>query len=279
MPLPNQEDALHPGPARQNGLPAAPPPRGDPGRGPRAAAPRFAFVIPVYNHPETVADVLERSRSAGLPVFVVNDGSTDRTPERIRSVRGVTVLTHSANRGKGAALLTGFTAAAAWGADYAVTLDADGQHDPDQAPRLMEAARSGGRGVMVVGCREGMDGPGIPWTSRFGRKFSNFWVWAAGGPSLADTQSGYRVYPLPESLRLRVRARRFAFEVEALVLARRKGISVLQVPVTVDYRPGGKRISHFRPFVDFWRNAYTFTRLLATRALAPVCPPTPRTDT
>ena len=237
---------------------------------------RFAFVIPVYNHQASVAGVLARTLSHGLPVFVVNDGSTDRTAERIRSVPGATVLTHTANRGKGAALLTGFTAAAAWGADYAVTLDADGQHDPSQATRLMEAARSRGR-VMVVGCREGMHDPAIPWTSRFGRTFSNFWVWAAGGEGLSDTQSGYRVYPLPESLRLRARARRFAFEVEILVLARRRKIPVLQVPVTVDYKPGGRRISHFRPFVDFWRNAYAFTRLLATRPFAPGSPLPART--
>ncbi len=246
MSLKNKNNKSHPSPGKQTG-------------------PRFAFVIPVYNHPDSVAEVIRKALSSGLPVFVVDDGSTDRTPESIRSVKGATVLSHTVNRGKGAALLTGFTAAAASGADYAITLDADGQHDPTQAPRLMEAARSRGR-AMVVGCREGMDDPSIPWTSRFGRKFSNFWVWAAGGPGLSDTQSGYRVYPIPESLRLGTLARRFAFEVEVLVLARRKKIPVLQAPVSVDYKPGGKRISHFRPFVDFCRNSYTFTRLLVTRA-------------
>jgi glycosyltransferase involved in cell wall biosynthesis len=248
-------------PSAQNGL--APRTRRAPGPG--DAAPRFAAVIPVYNHPDSVEQVVRKTLALGIPVFVVDDGSTDSTPERIRAVEGVTLLSHSANRGKGAALLTGFTAAAAAGADYAVTLDADGQHDPGHAPRLMEAVRSAGR-AMVVGCREAMDDPTIPWTSRFGRKFSNFWVWACGGPGLSDTQSGFRVYPIPETLRLRARARRFAFEVEILVLARRNRILVLQAPVGVNYRPGGKRISHFRPFVDFWRNTRTFSRLLITRA-------------
>ena len=223
------------------------------------ALPRFAAVVPVYNHQDSVAQVLRKTVSLGVPVFVVDDGSTDLTPEKIGRVRGVTVLTHSVNRGKGAALLTGFTAAAVSGADYAVTLDADGQHDPRHAHRLMLAAVKGGGRAMVVGSREAMDDPTIPWTSRFGRKFSNFWVYACGGPRLSDTQSGFRVYPLPETLRLRARARRFAFEVEILVLARRKEIPVIQAPVGVDYRPGGKRISHFRPFVDFWRNTRTFT--------------------
>jgi glycosyltransferase involved in cell wall biosynthesis len=268
-----EEEESHPNPSRRNGILCT----GRPATEERTAS-RFAFVIPVYNHPDRVAEVIRKAVSTGLPVFVVDDGSTDRTPERIRSVKGATVLTHSVNRGKGAALLTGFTAAAASGADYAITVDADGQHDPAQASRLMEAALSHGR-ALVVGRREGMDDPSIPWTSRFGRKFSNFWVWASGGPGLSDTQSGYRVYPIPESLRLGVRARRFAFEVEVLVLARRKNIPVLQAPVSVDYMSGGKRISHFRPFVDFWRNSYTFTRLLVLlviRAFTSICSPATR---
>ena len=229
-------------------------------------APRFAVVIPVYNHQGSILQVIRKTLLLGIPVFVVNDGSTDGTREEIQNVNGITVLTHSVNRGKGAALLTGFAAAATAGADYAVTIDADGQHDPTNAHRLMEAAEPG-KCVMVVGRRQAMDVPSIPWTSRFGRKFSNFWVWASGGPPLSDTQSGYRLYPLPETLRLKARARRFAFEVEILVLAKRQNIPILQVPVSVDYEPGGKRISHFRPFVDFWRNAFVFTRLIVSRPL------------
>jgi len=263
MTSPHTEKGPPPGPRPPSGGIAHGIPPG-PAGSPRA--PLFAFVIPVYNHPDLVAGVVEKAVATGSPVFVVDDGSTDRTPERLRSVAGATILTHSVNRGKGAALLTGFTAAAAAGAEYAVTLDADGQHDPAQAQGLMDAARRGGR-VLVVGRREGMEDPTIPWTSRFGRKFSNFWVRAAGGPGISDSQSGYRVYPLPETLRLRARARRFAFEVEVLVLARRRRIPVLQVPVSVDYRPGGRRISHFRPFVDFWRNSATFSRLLVARFL------------
>jgi len=232
--------------------------------GPETRAPRFALVIPVFNHPDSVEGVLRGARLLGLPVFVVNDGSTDGTGEKIREMAGVTVLSHAVNRGKGAALLTGFTAAAASGASYAVTIDADGQHDPAQAVRLMAAVRPGER-AMIVGCRQGMDDPAIPWTSRFGRKFSNFWVRVTGGPRVADSQSGFRLYPIPEVLQWQARARRFAFEVEILVLAARKGIPVREVPVSVDYRPGGKRISHFRPFVDFWRNTGIFTRLLLTR--------------
>jgi len=100
-----------------------------------------------------------------------------------------------------------------------------------------------------------------------GRGFSGFWVWASGGPALSDSQTGFRVYPVPETLALPTRARRFQFEVEVLVHARRAGIPICEVPVGVDYAPPGGRVSHFHPWRDFGRNAATFTRLIATRFL------------
>ena len=107
----------------------------------------------------------------------------------------------------------------------------------------------------------------VPWSSRFGRGFSGFWVRASGGPSLSDSQTGFRVYPLPETLLLPTRARRFQFEVEVLVHAHRAGIPIREVPVGVAYDPPGGRVSHFRPWRDFARNAATFTRLIASRFL------------
>jgi len=226
---------------------------------------RFAVLIPVYNHAGGVVSVIERALALDLPVWVVDDGSTDGTAAGLARVGGITVLRHEKNRGKGAAILTGFEAMAEK-ADWAVTLDADGQHDPADVPVLIRAIPAGGRPI-VIGRREGMIGDDVPWTSRFGRKFSNFWVRTAGGPVLSDTQSGLRIYPLPEAMRLGVRARRFQFEVEILVRARWQGIPVVEAPVQVSYTPGMKRISHFRPFIDFCRNSGTFSRLIFLRIL------------
>lgn len=226
---------------------------------------RFAILIPVYNHAGGIGPVIERARRLGLPIWVVDDGSTDDTAERLEAIGGITVTRHDENCGKGAALLTGF-AALAGEADWAVTLDADGQHDPADVPSLIRAIPKGQRPI-VIGRREGMVGEDVPWTSRFGRKFSNFWVRCAGGPDLSDTQSGMRIYPLPEAASLGVRARRFQFEVEILVRARWAGIPIVEAPVGVCYTPGMKRISHFRPFVDFCRNSATFTRLIFLRII------------
>jgi glycosyltransferase involved in cell wall biosynthesis len=224
---------------------------------------RFAFVIPVYNHAGTVAQVVKDAQALQYPVFVVDDGSTDDTYDQIKEIKGIQILRHPQNQGKGAAILTGFAAATAV-ADWAITIDADGQHYPEDAKKLIKAIPKKTRPI-VVGARAGMVGEHVPWTSSFGRKFSNFWVRTSGGPAISDSQSGMRIYPLPEVMKLGTKARRFQFEVEVLVQATRGGISVIEAPVRVHYNPEGGRISHFRPFVDFMRNSSTFTRLIFTR--------------
>lgn len=228
---------------------------------------RFAFVIPVYNHAATVAQVIKEAQALRFPVFVVDDGSTDNTYDQIKEIPGIRILRHPQNIGKGAAIMTGFAAAAAV-ADWAITIDADGQHYPEDARKLIKTIPKKNRPI-VVGARADMTGEHVPWTSSFGRKFSNFWVRISGGPAISDSQSGFRIYPLPEALNLETKARRFQFEVEILVRAKRKGLQVIEAPVRVNYNPNGERISHFRPFVDFLRNSSTFTRLIFTRIFPP----------
>ena len=223
-----------------------------------------AIIIPVYNHEQRIAKVIRQALELGLPLIVVDDGSTDRTPDLIGNIKGITVIRHPKNQGKGTALLTGFAAAVKQGCDRAITIDGDGQHRPKDSQSLLAAVADGKR-VIVVGKREGMVGKNVPWTSRFGRGFSNFWVWAAGGPLISDSQSGFRLYPLPEALHLEVEARRYQFEVEILVKARRRGIETIEAPIQVVYQARGERVSHFQPWLDFRRNSATFSRLIWER--------------
>jgi len=226
---------------------------------------KTAIIIPVYNHEQRIAEVVDQALSLALPIFVVNDGSIDRTAEMLKTIEGITVLHHPVNRGKGAALRTGFVAARSQGCDWAITIDGDGQHRPSDAKALLAAVVEGKR-CIVVGRRQGMaESEHVPWTSRFGRGFSNFWVRVSGGPAIQDSQSGFRLYPLPEILELVVRARRYQFEVEVLVRAKQSGIPTIEVPVSVVYQPRGERVSHFRPWVDFGRNSVTFSRLILAR--------------
>jgi glycosyltransferase involved in cell wall biosynthesis len=231
---------------------------------------RCAIVIPAYNHWTRVRGVVEKCLQLQLPVIVVDDGSTDSTPDVLASLSGVTVIHHERNQGKGASLLTGFAAALQF-ADWAITIDADGQHDPEDILSLIFLIRAvpEGQRPLVIGKRVGMGNGNVPWTSRWGRRFANFWVWISCGRWLSDAQSGFRVYPLPETLRLGTRARRYQFEVEVLVRAVWHRIPIIEAPVHAIYGPREERVSHFRPWLDFWRNTKTFARLVTTRILIP----------
>lgn len=225
---------------------------------------RFAVIIPAYNHASRIAAVVESTRPLGHPIFVVDDGSTDETAAVLEGLPGIHVLRHPVNQGKGAALINGMRAAEK-AADYAITLDADGQHNPAEATNLMTALAHA-PGAIVIGRREMID---APWTSRKGRGFSNFWVWASGGPWLSDSQSGFRIYPIRRTLALGVAARRYQFEVEVLALAAWQGIPIVEAPISAAYGSELPRISHFRPFTDFMRNSETFSRLILRRVFSP----------
>ena len=225
----------------------------------------FAVIIPVFNHGSMVASVVEKALALDMPVIVVDDGTTDASIEPLDRFDNVEVLHHGSNQGKGEAILTGFERAAEF-ADWAVTMDADGQHNPEDAITLVQAIPDNTRSIMV-GARQGMSASHVPWSSRFGRTFSNFWVRLSGGPPISDTQSGFRIYPLPESMALKTQAGGYQFELEILVKAYWSGIPVIEAPVSVTYAQDGTRVSHFRPFVDFMRNARTFSRLITYRLL------------
>jgi glycosyltransferase involved in cell wall biosynthesis len=225
----------------------------------------IAVVIPVYNQGATVARVVRQAAQHGFPVIVVDDGSTDGGCGGLESIPNTRVMRHPHNLGKGAALCTGMRAAAE-SARWAVCMDADGQHDPKDMLRLVQAIPADSRPI-VVGKRKAMQT--APWTSRFGREFSNFWVWTACGVRVSDSQSGFRIYPLPEVFELDVRAGRYQYEIEVLAKAAWRGMPILEVPVSVSYSPGGRRISHFRPWMDFMRNSRTFCRLIVRRVFTP----------
>lgn len=225
-----------------------------------------AIVIPAYNHGVRVAAVIEDAQLLDLPIIVVDDGSTDDTWPRLSAIEGIITRRHDHNQGKGAALITGMRVAEQMSMRWAITLDADGQHRAVDAARLRAVIPKEARPI-VLGRRRLM--AGAPWTSRAGREFSNFWVWVAGAPWLHDTQSGFRIYPLPETLGLDIRARRYQYEIEVLAKAAWAGIPIVEAPIDVIYQTGTARISHFRPGLDFLRNTATFYHLITRRVFTP----------
>jgi glycosyltransferase involved in cell wall biosynthesis len=222
-------------------------------------------VIPVYNHAATIRAVAQAVLRSGRPLLVVDDGSDDGSLDRVADL-DILRLRCARNRGKGHAILRAAAVADRMGYDAILTLDADGQHDPADGGLLLAAA-AGTWPAIVVGARR-MEAGHAPRSSRFGRAFSNFWVRLECGLTLPDTQSGYRLYPVPFLLSRRFFTRRYSFEVEVLVRGGWAGLPLLSVPVPVYYPPGPERVSHFRKFRDNLRLTGLHTHLVL-RSLLP----------
>ncbi len=226
---------------------------------------KIFVVIPVYNHAETLRQVVEEVLRHHSQVLVVDDGSTDGGADRLTDLP-VELLRYPRNRGKGAALL----AAAEWGIardlTHMISLDADGQHDPDDLPKFFAAIEDAPQ-ALIVGQRN-FEQDGIPGSSRFGRTFSNFWLRLQTGSQLKDSQSGFRAYPLFIFQQLNFWTRRYNFEIEVLVRAAWAGVELHDVDIAVYYPPGDERVSHFRGFMDNWRLTLLNTHL-TMRSIVP----------
>ena len=212
----------------------------------------ICVVIPTYNNEGTVEDVVNRSKQQCLDVIVVNDGCTDRTPDILADIDDVTVVTLRRNSGKGAALREGFRKAKSMGFAYAITIDADGQHFPEDIPAMLEANIKH-PGSLLIGERKDLATMERSGGSRFANAFSNFWFCVQTGQHLRDTQTGFRLYPLHRLHALQLLTSRYEAELELLVFSAWHGVRLVQVPVSVYYPPREERVSHFRPAYDFTR--------------------------
>jgi uncharacterized protein (DUF2062 family) len=237
---------------------------------------RPVVLAPTYNNAATLVGILDRIEATGLPILVVNDGSTDQTPHLLEAWAhpappgpprrvAVHVITHPRNRGKAEALNTGFEAAARLGYTHVATIDTDGQLDPESLPSLVEVARRSPR-ALVLGVRsESIEG--YPARSLAGRRLSNLAIRCEAGVTIEDSQCGLRVYPLALFDATRCRARRYAFEAEVLTRAAWAGFPIEQVPVPCRYFPKDERVSHFKPGRDSWSGLRLHLRLLGEALL------------
>lgn len=209
-------------------------------------------LIPTYNNAGTLGQVIDGVSQYTRDIVVVNDGSTDETEDILSRYDFLQVVRYSRNRGKGWALRQGFRYAVDEGGyDYAITIDSDGQHFPDDLPVFLEKLEET-PGSVIIGARN-MEQSSVPGKSSFGHKFSNFWFWVETGIKAPDTQSGYRLYPVRRLRKMRFFTPKYEFEIEVIVRAAWAGIPVEFVPVKVFYPPAAERVSHFRPFRDFSR--------------------------
>ncbi len=208
-------------------------------------------IIPTYNNAATLRKVIEDVLVYTSSIIIINDGSTDATKTILQGYPALKVLHFPVNCGKGYALRKAIKLAHEEGYRHGITIDSDGQHLASDLPVFLEKIKEEPDAI-IIGARN-MQQENVPGKSSFGNKFSNFWFRFETGIKLPDTQSGFRAYPIHMLYKKNYYSRKYEFEIEVIVRAAWKNISVISVPIKVYYAPGAERISHFRPFVDFTR--------------------------
>ena len=204
--------------------------------------PNILVLIPAWNEANRIRPVIEAFRDF-LPVLVVDDGSSDDTVAIARDA-GVNVVVHPQNMGKGVALSTGFTWALERGYDAVLTLDADGQHDPEEAPKFIEAYERE-EGELIIGRRDFRE---MPLYRAFGNGVGTWMLSQALGIRIYDNQCGYRLYTRKLLETVDMERTGFEFEVEVVVEAVAAGLEIGWVDIRTIYGIGKK--SYFHPFHD-----------------------------
>ncbi len=213
--------------------------------------PKIIALIPAYNEERHLAAVVQAA-SAYLPVWVVDDGSADGTVN-VAEAAGARVLRQIPNQGKGAALMRGYRQAVEDGLDAVVMLDADGQHDPTEIPRFLEAFAATGDDL-IIGRRE------FQYMPRVRRTTNTFGTWVFTrilGRPIPDNQSGYRLLSRRMMLAmLTSRETNFEFEVEMIVICIVREFGLGWVPIRTIYGDQKSHIQPLRHVIHFFRMAW-----------------------
>lgn len=225
---------------------------------------RVCAVIPTFDNPGTIASVVLAVRPLVEAVIVVDDGSAAPGREAVARLaeRGTVIaVVRATNGGKGAAVKDGLREAAARGFTHALQVDADGQHDLADAPALLAAAAAQ-PDALVLGAPRFDES--APKGRLVGRKITQWWTnLETGGNVIEDPMCGFRVYPLPAAIDVRVPANRMDFDIEIAVRMAWARVPVVNLPVHVRYPAGG--VSHFQMVRDNLRISWMHSRLVMTR--------------
>ncbi|THU02580.1 glycosyltransferase family 2 protein [Lampropedia puyangensis] len=227
---------------------------------------RLIVVIPHYNHPTTLVKVVQSIVQHDLPVVVVDDGSSPESAQALHEVRAlapacaVTLLEHTINQGKGAAMLTGLRYAHMQGYTHALQIDADGQHNSLDIPQLVALAQQYPQAVI---CGIPIYDASVPKGRLYGRYLTHVWVWINTlSLRIKDSMCGFRSYPLAPTLAVMDSepvGKRMDFDTEILVRLFWRGIDVHNLPTAVTYPQDGQ--SHFQMWNDNLRIALMHARL------------------
>jgi glycosyltransferase involved in cell wall biosynthesis len=213
-------------------------------------------LIPALNAERSIGAVVRDCKAVNEDVLVVDDGSADRTADVAREA-GAQVVSHPVNRGKGAALKTGFAYAIEHGFNAVITLDADGQHLPREIPKFL-AARAETGVDLIIGGRAHLFGEMLP-RRRFANRFSARCIAYAAKTNVTDSQSGFRLYSVDLLRAIRLRSDGFDMESEVIVQAGCRGFRIMTIPINLGF-VDGQSTSHYKPLGDTMRIAWTVIR-------------------
>jgi glycosyltransferase involved in cell wall biosynthesis len=209
-----------------------------------------AVVIPCLNEAAAIESLVRQTRDHLPAVIVVDDGSTDDTGERAARA-GAEVLRHDQPQGKGAALQTGLKRARARGFAWAMTLDGDGQHSPEDIPVFLQhAGRTGA--ALIIGNRMA-DAGGMPWLRRQVNRWMSRRLSRLAGRTLPDTQCGFRLFKLDAWSRLPIATRHFEIESEMLLAFIGASHLIEFIPIQVIYKAEQSKIHPWRDTVRWFR--------------------------
>jgi glycosyltransferase involved in cell wall biosynthesis len=217
---------------------------------------RAVALVPAFNAEATIAAVIRDCKQFIDEVIVVDDGSSDGTADAARAA-GADVVCQPWNRGKGAALKTGFAHALSEGFDVVVTLDADGQHLAREIPKFL-AARAESNADLIIGGRAHLFGEMLP-RRRMANRFSAAAIAWASRTNVTDSQSGFRLYSAKLLRSVRLRTDGYDLESEVIVHAGCLGFKVLTIPIDLGF-VDGEATSHYKPLGDTFRIAWTVFR-------------------
>ncbi len=217
-------------------------------------------VIPAYNEAQTLRAVVVGVLRHCPQVIVVDDGSTDSTAASIADLP-ITLVRNPRNLGKAASLWAGMRVALRPGTSAVITLDADGQHRPDDIPRFLALAQAHPREI-ITGSRLA-EKAAFPRKRYIANKIANFWISWAAGYAVDDSQCGFRLYPAGLLRRLDLRSEGFVLESEILIQGAQRGCLSLFLPIPALYA-GNARASHFRAVKDI----ALITRMVARSLLS-----------
>lgn len=217
---------------------------------------RVLVIIPALNAEPSIGRVITEARAVAERVVVIDDGSADATA-RVAREAGAEVISHPHNRGKGAALKTGFAYALEHGFEAVVTLDADGQHLPREIPKFV-AAREQTGAHLVIGGRAHLFQEMLP-RRRFANRMSSWFIGRVSKTGVSDSQSGFRLYSAELLRAAHLRSDGFDLESEVIVRAGCGNFKVITIPIDLGF-VDGLSTSHYKPLQDSLRIAWTVFR-------------------